>query len=129
MLIHALPRDYIEENKWRAMRYGLDAEVIDFVHRRRLSMRDAIHELLDFVEDVVDDLGSRREMNYLRALLNSPDGTGADRQIAVYQKNNGVDEVLALLMEQTMQDVELDAADLSKDFLKFKMYETMGQEE
>jgi glutamate---cysteine ligase / carboxylate-amine ligase len=124
MLVHALPRDYIEENKWRAMRYGLDAEVIDFVHRRRLSMRDAISELLDFVEDVVDDLGSRREMNYLHALLNSADGTGADRQIAAYQKHKDVSEVLALLIEQTMQGVELDTADLSKDFFKFKMYET-----
>ncbi|HEX6481246.1 MAG TPA: carboxylate-amine ligase [Ktedonobacteraceae bacterium] len=129
MLVHTLPRDYIEENKWRAMRYGLDAEIIDFVHRRRLPIRNAIHELLDFVEDVVDVLGSRHEMNYLRALLDSPDGTGADRQIATYQKNKDVDEVLALLMEQTMQGVELRQADLSNGFLKFKMYETVGQEE
>src|SRR5205823_12005447 len=69
MQAHVLQRDYLEENKWRAMRYGLDAEVIDFVQRRRLSMRDSIHELLDMVDDVVDDLGSRREMNYLRKLL------------------------------------------------------------
>jgi len=129
MLVHALPRDYIEENKWRAMRYGLDAEVIDFVHRRRLPMRDSIHELLDFVEDVVDGLGSSREMNYLRTLLNNSTGTGADRQIAAYQKNNDVNEVLALLIEQTMEGVELDQTDLSNDFLKFKMYETVGQEE
>src|SRR5947209_8497358 len=39
MLTPALPRDYIEENKWRAMRYGLDAEFLDFVRWRRLSMR------------------------------------------------------------------------------------------
>ncbi len=88
-----------------------------------------IHELLDFVEDVVDGLGSSREMNYLRTLLNNSTGTGADRQIAAYQKNNDVNEVLALLIEQTMEGVELDQTDLSNDFLKFKMYETMGQEE
>jgi glutamate---cysteine ligase / carboxylate-amine ligase len=42
-------------------------------------------------------------MNYLRTLLNDPNGTGADRQIAVHQSNNDVDEVIALLMVQTMQ--------------------------
>src|SRR6266700_8051439 len=57
---------FIEENKCHAMRSGLDAEVIDFAQGRRLSMRDAIGELLDFVDEVVDDLGSRQEMYYLR---------------------------------------------------------------
>ncbi|GAC1384780.1 MAG: carboxylate-amine ligase [Ktedonobacteraceae bacterium] len=124
-------RDYLEENKWRAMRYGLDAEVIDFAKRRRLSMRDAISETLDFVEDVVDDLGSRHEMNYLRALMSSPDGTGADRQIAVYKQTGDLQKVVELLMEQTMQGITLDAAALSHNFLKFKMYEPVpgGKEE
>src|SRR5579884_2998499 len=53
--VPVLTRDYIEENKWRAMRYGLDAEVIDFTRHRLLSMRDSIRDLLAFVDDVVDD--------------------------------------------------------------------------
>ena len=121
-----LTRDYLEENKWRAMRSGLDAEVIDFMKRRKLSMRDAISETLDFVDEVVDDLGSRHEMNYLRALLNNPQGTGADRQIAVYEQTHDVKKVVALLMEQTMQGITLDAADASHEALKFKMYEENG---
>ncbi len=120
--VPTLRRDYIEENKWRAMRYGLDAEVLDFVQRRQLSMRNSIREMLDIVNDVVDDLGSRREMNYLRALLELPQGTGADRQIALYQESGDVQKVNQFLMEQTMQDVTLEAADLSGKFLKFKMY-------
>ncbi len=121
--VPVLKRNYIEENKWRAMRYGLDAEVLDFVQHRRLSMRDAINETLDFVDDVVDELGSRQEMTRLRALLASPGGTGADRQLAIYQQTNDIQKVIELLMEQTMQGITLDAADLSHDFLKFKMYE------
>ena len=119
-----LKRDYIDENKWRAMRYGLDAEVIDFTQRRCISMRDSIRELLDFVDDMVDDLGSRREMNYLRALMDDPRGTGADRQMAFY-KEHGEDtsKVNQFLMEQTMQGVTLEDADLSNRFLQFKMYE------
>ncbi|HYU76962.1 MAG TPA: carboxylate-amine ligase [Ktedonobacteraceae bacterium] len=121
--VPVLKRDYLEENKWRAMRYGLEAEAIDFVKLRRLGMRDSINELLDFVEDVVDDLGSRHEMNYLRALMVSPNGTGADRQAAVYEQTGDLQKVVELLMEQTMQGITLDAADLSHEFLKFKMYD------
>ena len=55
-----LSSHFIEENKWRAMHYGLDAEVIDFVQGRRLSMRESISDLLDFVDEVIDDLGSRQ---------------------------------------------------------------------
>ena len=96
---------FIEENKWHAMRSGLDAEVIEFVQGRRLSMRDSIGELLDFVDDVVDDLGSRQEMNYLRKLLEDPRGTGADRQVAVYQETGSIDAVIQFLMQQTMQGI------------------------
>lgn len=109
MEAHTLPRGYIEENKWRAMRYGLDAEVIDFVNYRTLSMRDAIHGLLDFVDDVVDDLGSRREMYYLRRLLDGPDGTGADRQIAVYHETGSIEAVVEHMVHQTMQGISLDS--------------------
>lgn len=98
-----LPRSLIEENKWKAMRYGLDSEIIDFVHDRRLTMRESLHELLDFVDDVLDDLGSRPEIDYLRRLLDDPSGTGADRQIEVYQRTGDVHAVTQFLMEQALQ--------------------------
>jgi len=124
--IPIFPRDYIEENKWRAMRYGLDAEVIDFTQRRRLSMRDAISETLDFVADVIDDLGSHHEMNYLRALLSKPEGTGADRQIAIYKETGDLQKVVELLIEQTMKGIELDNTHSPERFLKFKQYQPVG---
>src|SRR5205085_3074538 len=113
----------------RAMRYGLDAEVIDFVQRRRLSMRDSIHELLDMVDDVVDDLGSRREMNYLRKLLDDRSGTGADRQIAVYKETNDVQKVIEFLMKRTMEGVKLDAEQPLQHILKFIPFIGAGQEQ
>jgi carboxylate-amine ligase len=70
-------------------------------------MRDSLHELLDFVDDVLDDLGSRREINYLRALLDDPRGTGADRQIAVYQDTGSLQAVTRFLMQQTLQGLPL----------------------
>ncbi len=108
MTTHVLPAHLIDENKWHVARYGLDAEVVDFVQNRRLSMRESIHETLDFVDDVLDDLGCRREINYLRALLEDPRGTGADRQIAVYQETGSTLAVTHFLMQQTMQGLTLD---------------------
>ena len=100
---------FIEENKWHAMRSGLDAEIIDFAQGRRLNMRDSISELLDFVDEVVDDLGSRQELNYLRKLLEDPRGTGADHQLAVYQETGNMDAVIQFLMQQTMQGIPIKA--------------------
>lgn len=122
-----ISRAFIEENKWRAMRYGLDAEVIDFVGQRRLSMREAIRELLDFIDDVVDDLGSRHEINYLHALLNDPVGTGADRQIAVFRESGGdVVKVQQLLIQQTMRDVVPEMMALANPQFTLRMYQRMS---
>ena len=96
---------FIEENKWRVMRSGLDAEIVDFIQERCLSMRESLDNLLDFVDDVLDDLGSRQEISHLRALLYDPEGTGADKQIAVYQQSGSFDAVNQFLMDQTMRGI------------------------
>lgn len=109
LLTPTLPSYYIEENKWLASRYGLDATITDFVQSRRVTMRKSLAELLDFVEDVVDDLGSHREIIYLRNLLENPRGTGADRQIALFQETGSQHAVAHFLMRQTLQDVVPDS--------------------
>ena len=109
LAMHIQPRYYVEENKWQAMRYGLDGKIIDFMQGRLLAMRDAIGEMLDFVDDVLDDLGSRREINYLRMLLDDPRGTGADRQVAVYRETGSLNAVVRYLIEQTALGVEGEA--------------------
>ncbi len=108
LVAHTFPRSLLDENKWRAMRYGLDATIVDFAKNRSVSMRDSIHELLDFVDDVIDDVGTRDEMDYIRRLLADPRGTGADRQIAIYQQTGSVDAVIRFLMQQTMQDISFE---------------------
>lgn len=81
------PRPLINENKWRASRYGIDGTMIDFGLEAEVNTRALIYELLDFVDDVVDNLGSRHSVNYVRRMLEV--GTGADRQLEVFEKNNG----------------------------------------
>lgn len=112
MASQILPRALIEENKWRAMRYGLDAQVLDFTRNRHLTMRESINELLDFVDDVLDDLGSRREINYLRRLLDNPHGTGADRQIEVYKRTRSIQAVTQYLIEQTLKGMDATSKDI-----------------
>jgi carboxylate-amine ligase len=104
-ILPMLSSHFIEENKWHVMRSGLNAEVVDFAQGLRLPIRQSIHELLNFVDDVLDDLGSRAEINCLRNILDSSRGTGADRQIAIYQQTGSTSDVIHFLMQQTMQGI------------------------
>jgi carboxylate-amine ligase len=98
---------YIEENKWWALLHGLDASIYDFSRQVRLPMRDAIRDLLDFVREQAEMFGSQREMQHLHQLLDSPEGTGADRQIAVYQATGDTTSVIQFLREQTLAGISL----------------------
>lgn len=93
-------RALINENKWRASRYGLDGKMIDFGKECEVDTRDLMEELLDFVDDVVDELGSRKEVEFVRTMLKN--GTGADRQLAVYEKTKDLVKVVDYIMEQTV---------------------------
>src|SRR3982751_3383122 len=85
-------RALLNENKWRASRYGIDGTLIDFGKETEVNTRVLIYELLDFIEDVVDDLGSRHAIGYIQKILE--EGTGADRQITVFnQRQNYLDVV------------------------------------
>lgn len=77
-------RSLINENKWRASRYGIDGMLIDFGKEIEVDTRSLILELLDFVDDVVDDLGCRPVINLVHQALEK--GTGADRQLAVFRQ-------------------------------------------
>ena len=91
-------RALITENKWRAGRYGIDGSMIDFGKEQEVNTRLLIYELLDFVDDVVDDLGSRHFINYISKMMEQ--GTGADRQLAVYEKTNNLVSVADYIHDQ-----------------------------
>ncbi len=80
---------HITENKWRAVRYGIHGEMIDFGIEESVPFHFLMEELLEIVDDVLDDLGSREEVEYLRTILTK--GNSADRQIAVYNQHGGDD--------------------------------------
>jgi glutamate---cysteine ligase / carboxylate-amine ligase len=96
-------RALIEENKWRAARWGLDGKLIDFGRRAEVPMRDLAAELLEFVDDVVDDLGSRREVEYVHTVLR--EGTSADRQLEVFRRTHDLRAVVQHLIQETRAGV------------------------
>jgi carboxylate-amine ligase len=93
----------INENKWRAGRYGIDGKLIDFGKEVEVDTRILIEEMLLFVDDIVDELGSRDEINSVRDILKN--GTGSDRQLAVYDKTNDLKKVVGYIIDQTALDV------------------------
>ena len=92
-------RALVEENKWRAARYGIDGSLIDFGKRQEVPMRELALELLDFLDDVVDDLGSRSAVEYVRTIID--EGTSADKQLAVFRRTGDLREVVRWLVEET----------------------------
>ena len=92
-------RALIMENKWRALRYGLDGQLIDFGKKTEVPMRSLMMEYLEFVDDVLDELGSRDEIAYIHHILQH--GTGADRQLRVYQETGDLTKVVDYIISET----------------------------
>lgn len=93
-------RALISENKWRASRYGIDGKLIDFGKQEEVDTRLLILELLEFIDDVVDELGSRKEIEGIRRILEK--GTGADRQLEVFEKTHSLQKVVDFITEETL---------------------------
>jgi carboxylate-amine ligase len=101
-------RALIEENKWRAVRWGIDGKLIDFGKRAEVPMRELALELLDFVDDVVDDLGSRKDVEGVLRILQ--DGTSAERQLKVFHETQSLQAVVRHLVRETREGTERAAA-------------------
>ena len=99
----------IEENKWRAVRFGLDGNLIDFGQEKELPARELITEMLEwFVDDVVDELGSRKDVEYAFRIMR--DGTSADRQLATFDRTGDLKAVVDQLVAETAEQVRPDIA-------------------
>jgi glutamate---cysteine ligase / carboxylate-amine ligase len=99
------PQAMIEENKWRAIRFGLDGKLIDFGKATEQPARALIRELIEwFVDDVLDDLGSRKEVEYAFRILD--EGTSADRQLRVFETTGDLKAVVDNLIKETAEGVE-----------------------
>lgn len=98
------PRMLINENKWRASRYGIDGSLIDFGKESEVNTRVLIYELLDFIDDVATPLGIRNTISYVHKILEN--GTGADRQVKVFEESKSMVSVVDYIHSQFLNGIE-----------------------
>jgi len=92
-------RSLLMENKWRAARYGIEGKLIDFGKQIEVPESVLIEEYLEFVDDVLDELDSRQEVEYIREIMKR--GTGADRQLRVFRETGDMKAVVDYIIEET----------------------------
>lgn len=96
------PMGMVEENKWRALRYGVEGKLVDFGRQEELPTKTLLTELVGFVDDVLDDLGTRNEVEHVFTILER--GTSATRQIKVFEETGDVRKVVDWLVEETIRE-------------------------
>lgn len=96
-------RALLNENKWRASRYGIDGRLIDFGKEEEVNTRALIYELLDFIDPVIDQLGSRHRLAHIHKILEN--GTGADRQLKVFEETKNLVSVVDYIRAQFLAGV------------------------
>ncbi len=97
-------RILINENKWRASKDGIHAKLIDFGKETEVPYAELLEEIMEFIEDVVDDLGCRNEVNYAWEILKN--GTGADRQLRIYEETGDLKSVVDYMIKETEFGIE-----------------------
>ncbi len=97
------PRRLIEENRWRASRYGLDGKMIDFGRKCETDERELLQEMLEFIAPEIAELGNGREVEHIERIMR--EGTGADRQLAVWERTGDIKAVVDHLVEETYEDL------------------------
>jgi carboxylate-amine ligase len=99
------PRRLIEENRWRASRYGLDGKLIDFGRKCEMDERELLHEMLEFIAPEIDELGNHAELAHIEKILR--EGTGADRQLAVWERTQDMKAVVDHVVAETYEGLNL----------------------
>ena len=102
-------RSLIQENKWRAARWGVEGKLIDLGKMAEVPFPQLTEEILEFVDDVVDELGVREEINRVRDIVSM--GAGADRQLRVWNETRDLRQVVDFILAETEHGLPLDGVD------------------
>ncbi len=100
-------RRLLDENRWRASRYGIDGKMIDFGRETESETRSLLGELLEFISTEVDELGSREEIHHIERIMR--EGTGADRQIVAWEREHNMHDVVDLIVRETYEKLDVPA--------------------
>jgi carboxylate-amine ligase len=100
-------RRLLDENRWRASRYGIEGKLIDFGRESEVETRSLLNELMEFVSTEVDELDSKREMAHIERIMR--EGTGADRQLEVFHRTNDIKAVVDQIVAETYEGLNVPA--------------------
>ncbi len=99
-------KELIDENRWRAARYGIDGKMIDFGKTEELPTRALVRELLELIGEEIEELGIRKHIRVIEDVLRH--GTSADRQLRVHEANDGdIKSVVDHLIAETKQGLDV----------------------
>jgi len=101
-------RRLLDENRWRASRYGIDGKLIDFGKETEIETRSLLNELLDFISTEVNELSTQKEMAHIERIMR--EGTGADRQLATYERTQDIKAVVDHIVAETYEGLSIEAA-------------------
>jgi carboxylate-amine ligase len=93
------PQEMLEENKWLAARYGIEAELVDLPQTTRCSGVSLARRLVDRLRAHADDLGCARELEGVEEMVER--GTGAQRQLAVWRADRDLRLLVRKIAEAT----------------------------
>ena len=93
------PRRLIDENRWRASRYGLDGKLIDFGRKCEVDERELLNEMLEFIGPEIEELGNGAEIAHIERIMR--EGTGADRQLMVWERTQDMKAVVDQIVAET----------------------------
>jgi carboxylate-amine ligase len=98
-------RRLLDENRWRASRYGIEGKLIDFGKETEVETRSLLNELLEFVTTEVNELGTQNEMAHIERIMR--EGTGADRQLAAYERTHDIKAVVDHIVAETYEGLNV----------------------
>jgi glutamate---cysteine ligase / carboxylate-amine ligase len=101
-------RRLLDENRWRAARYGIDGKLIDFGKEAEVEERRLLNELLEFVASEAAELGTLREMAHIERIMR--EGTGADRQLAAWERTHEMKAVVDQIVAETYEGLSTEVA-------------------
>jgi carboxylate-amine ligase len=106
------PRRLIDENRWRAARYGLDGKLIDFGRKCETDERELLEEMLEFVAKEVEELGNEREIEHIQRIMR--EGAGADRQLMVWEHTHDFQAVVDHIVSETYEGLDISLRETSE---------------
>jgi len=99
------PKRLLDENRWRAARYGVDGKLIHFGRKCEVEERELLYEMLEFVSTEVDELGNEHEIAHIERIMR--ESTGADRQLAVWERTQDMTAVVDQIVAETNESLAL----------------------